>query len=283
MTIIDESLTAKGYTPAALVPAAFGQPRTIQGIVIHHWGLTGQTHDGVNNFFVNGPGQTSAHYVVSAGRINCLVSPEDAAWHCPGKNATHIGIECRPEATDGDYATVAELIRTLRAQYGPLPLSRHRDWYSTACPGVWDLDRLEALAQGSTIAPQSATITPVQEDDMATVPQNEWAHALEVLNSLADNAATKKDLAGIWKQSIDHRNPETGELEPGATTPETVLSYANWRLVTTLNTVAASARGIVDAVKAAPGEDAAKAAEDAYAAFADKLKGIKLTVTAGGE
>ena len=118
---------------------------------------------------------------------------------------------------------------------------------------------------------------------MATVPQDEWEWAKQVLTALSDNAATKKDLAGIWKQSIDHRNPETGALEPGATTPETVLSYANWRLVTTLNTVAASARGIVDAVKAAPGEDAAKVAEEAYNAFADKLKGIKLTVTAGGE
>lgn len=118
---------------------------------------------------------------------------------------------------------------------------------------------------------------------MATVPQDEWEWAKQVLAALSDNAATKKDLAGIWKQSIDHRNPETGALEPGATTPETVLSYANWRLVTTLNTVAASARGIVDAVKAAPGEDAAKVAEEAYNAFADKLKGIKLTVTAGGE
>lgn len=172
MTVIDESLTAKGYTPAASVPAAFGTRRTIEGIVIHHWGVTGQSHDGVVNFFVNGPGQTSAHYVVSAGRIHCLVSPEDAAWHCPGKNASTIGIECRPEATDADYATVAELIRTLRAQYGNLPLSRHRDWYNTACPGVWDLARLDALASGAISTTQSATITPTpapkEWDEMAS-------------------------------------------------------------------------------------------------------------------
>lgn len=172
MTVIDESLSAKGFTPAAQVPATFGAPRTIEGIVIHHWGLTGQTHDGVCNFFVTGPGQTSAHYVASAGRINCLVAPEDAAWHCPGKNASTIGIECRPEATDADYATVAELIRTLRAQYGNLPLSRHRDWYNTACPGVWDLDRLNQLAGQASIATEG-TISPQgtitqEEDDMFT-------------------------------------------------------------------------------------------------------------------
>jgi N-acetylmuramoyl-L-alanine amidase CwlA len=157
MTAINEALTAKGYTRAADVPAVFGRARTIDGIVIHHWGVTGQSHDGVVNFFVNGPGTTSAHFVVSEGRIHCLVSPQDAAWHSGNAvgNATTIGIECRPEATAGDYLTVAELVRYLRAQYGPLPLSPHRQWQSTACPGVWDLARIDALA--GTITPQSST------------------------------------------------------------------------------------------------------------------------------
>lgn len=165
---IDESLTAKGFTPAALAPAVFRRGRSIKSITIHHWGAFGQTHDGVNNFFVNGPGTTSAHYNASAGRVNCLVSPLDAAWHSGNAegNATSIGIECRPEATDGDYQTVAELVRYLRARFGPLPLVPHRDWQATACPGIWDLQRLDALASG-TITLQSTTI---QEDEMALTP-----------------------------------------------------------------------------------------------------------------
>jgi hypothetical protein len=157
MTTINETLTAKGYTPAASVPQVFGRARTIDGIVIHHWGALGQTHDGVVNFFVNGPGETSAHFVVSAGRIHCLVSPLDAAWHSGNAvgNATTIGIECRPEATDEDYATVAELVAYLRSEYGPLPLSPHRQWQSTACPGVWDLARIDGLAGSAAVAPQS--------------------------------------------------------------------------------------------------------------------------------
>jgi len=159
MTTINESQTAKGYTPAALVPAAFGRKRTLDGIVIHHWGVTGQRHDDVVKFFVSGPGTTSAHFVVSAGRIDCLVSPLDAAWHSGNAlgNATTIGIECHPEATDADYATVAELVRFLRDEYGTLPLSPHRQWNATACPGIWDLPRIDRLANGSAaIAPQSA-------------------------------------------------------------------------------------------------------------------------------
>ena len=169
MTAINEALTAKGYTRAADVPAVFGRRRTLDGIVIHHWGVTGQTHDGVVNFFVNGPGTTSAHFVVSEGRIHCLVSPLDAAWHSGNAvgNATTIGIECRPEATAGDYATVAELVRFLRDQYGPLPLTPHRQWQATACPGVWDLNRLEALAARVDI--QS---TPPKETPLSAAEKN---------------------------------------------------------------------------------------------------------------
>lgn len=174
---IDESLTAKGYTPAAHVPRVFGRKRTIESITIHHWGVPGQTHDGVNNFFVNGPGTTSAHFVASAGRVNCLVSPLDAAWHAGNAvgNATSIGIECRPEASDGDYETVAALVRYLRDEYGPdLPLIPHRNWQATQCPGIWDLDRINLMASGSTaIAPQSTTTTTAEEYDM-TAEDIQW-------------------------------------------------------------------------------------------------------------
>jgi hypothetical protein len=184
MTTINESQTAKGYTPAASVPQVFGRARTIDGIVIHHWGLTGQTHDGVVNFFVNGPGQTSAHFVVSAGRIDCIVSPLDAAWHSGNAvgNATTIGIECRPEATDADYATVAELVAWLRSEYGNLPLTPHRQWQSTACPGVWNLDRINALAAAAPITPKSSTSTPKEDTLSAAEVQEikEYVHALIV-------------------------------------------------------------------------------------------------------
>ena len=199
MTAINESLTAKGYTPAAFVSQVFGRPRTIEGIVIHHWGRTGQTHDGVVDFFVNGPGQTSAHFVVSAGRIHCLVSPLDAAWHSGNAagNATTIGIECRPEATDADYATVAELVAWLRSEYGDLPLTPHRQWQSTACPGVWNLDRIDRLAS-SAITTQSSTTERVLENIMATLNDAEKKKlmtAVERIIAYVDAPVSKVDEA----------------------------------------------------------------------------------------
>jgi hypothetical protein len=168
---IDESLTAKGFTPAAYVPQVYGRPRTIESITIHWWGAYGQTHEGVVNFFVNGPGQTSAHFVASEGKVHCLVSPLDAAWHAgnPVGNATSIGIECRPEGTDGDYQTISELIRWLREQYGDLPLIPHRDWQSTACPGTYDLARLDAMARSLPAAAPATAPAPKEDDDMVTI------------------------------------------------------------------------------------------------------------------
>lgn len=154
--------TSKNFTPASNVAAVFGQPRKVQSITIHWWGAYGQKFFDVVNFLCTNNTPTSAHYVAEAGRVACLVSPDDAAWHSGNAagNATSIGIECRPEASVGDYATTAELIANLRKAYGNIPLRAHRDWFPTACPGVWDLDRLDKLARAGTITPQST-----QEDD----------------------------------------------------------------------------------------------------------------------
>lgn len=122
------------------------------GIVIHWWGLPewNQTHDQVVSFLCDGgrANPTSAHYVVSDGRVTQLVSDANRAWHCAGNNARTIGIECHPACTDGDLRTVARLIAAIRSEWGYLPLSRHCDHFATACPGNYKdkLDTLEYLA-----------------------------------------------------------------------------------------------------------------------------------------
>lgn len=156
---------SRNYTPKRKVPRIYGRKRTIDAITIHHWGIRGQSFFGVVNFLCRKGGNTSAHYVAEAGRVACIVAPKNAAWHAGnGKgNATTVGIECRPEATDADYATVAQLIADLRKAYGNLPLIPHRAWKATSCPGVWDLARLDrearAAASGSTVKP-AATVKP---------------------------------------------------------------------------------------------------------------------------
>lgn len=150
---IDESRDSRNYTPAASVGAVFGFPRTLESITIHHWGSYGQDFDVVTNYLCTNTTPTSAHFVVERGRAACVVSPADAAWHAGNAkgNASSIGIECRPEATDADVQAVADVIAQLRSIYGDLPLVRHADWTATACPGIWDLPSLDKRARASGV------------------------------------------------------------------------------------------------------------------------------------
>ena len=143
------------YTPASKVRAVYGMDRKITGITIHHWGIKGQKFQNVVNFLCRKGGNTSAHEVIESGKVAVIVDHKNAAWHAGNAkgNATTIGLELRPEATEGDYATAAQRIADLREFYGDLPLIPHRAWKATACPGNWDLNRLDrearALASGS--------------------------------------------------------------------------------------------------------------------------------------
>jgi len=231
MTTINESQTAKGYTPAALVPATFGRKRTIDGIVIHHWSVLGQRHDDVVKFFVSGPGTTSAHFVVSAGRIDCLVSPLDAAWHSGNAvgNATTIGIECHPEATDEDYATVAELVGFLRATYGPLPLSPHRQWNQTACPGIWDLPRIDRLAGSAAIAPQGTPTTEGLFMSLTPAQEQEVLAAARLITRYLD-APTGSIPEKVVKALLEEPITRKGGTRSGDTTLGNTIAYLDSNL-----------------------------------------------------
>lgn len=113
--------------------------KPIDYIVIHHWGHEGQSFSGVVCWLCRMNGDSSAHYVVQGGRVECIVNPNDTAWHAGNwnYNLRTIGIECRPEMTDGDFDTTARLIANLWKLYGKKPIIGHRDIIPTACPGKY--------------------------------------------------------------------------------------------------------------------------------------------------
>lgn len=193
--LIDESRNAASYSNGPSVGR-----RTPTEIVIHHWGADGQTHDGVVNFFCT-TAPTSAHFVVSAGRIHCLVNLTDVAWHAGDwdVNLRSIGIECRPEATNADYAAVAWLVQYLRGLYGNLPLTPHKKYAQTACPGRYDLARINKEASGApsptpATKPQSATITPITEEGFLMALSD--ADQIEVRDNLRKLVGMTADVQG---------------------------------------------------------------------------------------
>lgn len=201
---IDESRNARRFTYGP--DAARGTPTELD---IHHWGIDGQSHDGVVNFFCN-TAETSAHFVVSAGRIHCLVNLTDVAWHAGDwpANLRSIGIECRPEATDADYATVAWLIAYLRSLYGDLPLYPHKRYALTSCPGRYDLARLDREARNQTPPKEGTTMANARDIWGYKNPANEsdaWKRLTDTHNATvqikAEQAAQRKILESIAKAS----------------------------------------------------------------------------------
>lgn len=145
----------------------------IEHITIHWWGTpTGQTHDGTVRYLLQdrGTSGTSAHYVVSPGRVSRCVPEEWTAWSS-GKRAINrrdISIEGDPNDPVGTLPTMAALVADIWARRGELELKIHKDHTSTLCPGDYEdlMDELEALARGLTVdLPVTTTPAPA-----ATVP-----------------------------------------------------------------------------------------------------------------
>lgn len=165
-TVVDESINAHNFTRGVDVPAVFKcGKRRVEAITIHHWGLPGQVFDAVVKYLASANVRSSsAHAIIMAGRATSIVNPDDAAWHTGSAlgNTTTIGLELRPEATEGDYRTAAAYIAMLREVYGDIPLVPHNKWHNTACPGNWDLVKLDKLARQGTVAPQGEVKPPVK-------------------------------------------------------------------------------------------------------------------------
>lgn len=128
--------------------SSYGYGSGIDGITIHHWGSDGQKHANVVSWLRGYTGNrgSSAHYVVSDGLVTQLVEDSRASWHGGNNkaNGTTIGIECRPEMSAGDWATLVELCVNLERKHGSLKYYGHKDWKNTACPGKY-YDRLGEL------------------------------------------------------------------------------------------------------------------------------------------
>ena len=130
---------------------------TIDCIVDHWWDDPAKkpTFMGTVNSLCNNP-NGSAHYVVEAGKVACLIAPGLRAWHVrsndfqrvmPGIydiNSHSIGIECNPRMTDGDIETLCQLHADLWIDYGKVPIYGHKDFMATQCPGTY-YDKLDYI------------------------------------------------------------------------------------------------------------------------------------------
>ena len=153
------------YTPADQVFATWGRGRTIEAIAIHWWDdpAKNPSFEGVIATLCNPARQASAHFVATGTdrRVACLVDLPNASWATNSANPYTISIECDPRCRTEDYDVIAELIAELRLEYGNLPLVPHKQFASTACPGNYDLARLDREARAKIAGKEFGTSTNV--------------------------------------------------------------------------------------------------------------------------
>lgn len=189
--------------------------RKITGITIHWWGKpTGQNPEGIVSWLCDKRAGTSAHYVVSEGTVWCIVDPDRRAWHAGNSAANHsqIGIELDPNASRraATEKTAAALIADLRAVYGDLPLSPHKRWTSTECPGNWDLDRLDKLARGGSVSGGGTSVPaaskPAVVDGKLTVDGRWGTATTKRLQKLLGTTQDGRMGPDTWKALQRHLN-----------------------------------------------------------------------------
>lgn len=200
---VNSAVTDTNWGPNFDPGRPYGDPL---GIVIHHWGADGQSHDAVAAYLARPDGNTSAHYVASGGRVTQITHDYDRAWHCMGNNARTIGIECRPECDAADFETVAQLIAAIRDEWGYLPLSGHQDHFPTECPGRWqarldDLDARALLIQGGGPA-----VPALADPDPGSLQVDGWwgpattAALQSYLGTRVDGTVSSQD--GAWRENL---------------------------------------------------------------------------------
>lgn len=186
----------------------------VASITVHWWGNpVGQKIGGIVDWLCNPRAGASAHYVVSGDTVYCIVDPDQKAWHSGSNrgNLTSIGLELDPNASmrASTEKTAAALIADLRAHYGNLPLRPHSSWVSTACPGNWDLGRLDSLSKAG-----SGAKLPVGGSTAAPLPSKPKAKKAPLKVDGRWGTKTTKALQRFLNKAVDADVVVDGRMGP---------------------------------------------------------------------
>mgnify|MGYP003477921858 CR=1 FL=1 len=193
--------------------------KKVDRIVIHWWDdpARNPSAEGVVATLTNPSRQASAHYVITGTgrRAWCLVAESDTAWHAGDFdiNQRSIGLECDPRCRNEDYDVVAEVIADLWRYYGKIPLTPHRQYSSTACPGNYDLARLQREAEAKLAPPKPSKPSWVAMTTPRMLRTNKKVSVTNLITGKAEGTAlakgtdvafsTKADWNGeLWLRSV---------------------------------------------------------------------------------
>jgi hypothetical protein len=212
LTLRDEVYAVYGYTPARASEFVTGY-KSATNYTGHNADSNGIVHavdifTDENGNLPEAPGRELAQKIVDEMKRRNLTRAYVIHDMSPGE----------PWPAIASYATGYEWV----AYTGQSPHSDHI--HVSMCDMYWgDPAPIPASVYDSTepwnlrgVTAASDQIKPIQEDDMASVPQEEWDGLRQLVASLVDNVATKKDLAelekripsGVWSYQNKGVEPE---------------------------------------------------------------------------
>jgi len=145
-----------GFHTPAEAKAYYGR-YSRSGITWHWWNspdkVADSDHDNIVNYILGkaARGVGSVNYVLSNTKITLVVGPDNVAWASQKGNPTTVSVELSPHLDTEGYKKAGwlanELFNPSNGRYKiPLRSWRHSDWFSTACPGTIDVNRINAEA-----------------------------------------------------------------------------------------------------------------------------------------
>ena len=175
---------------------------SFETITIHWWGSPADNPQFLPTveWLCRPAGNSSAHEVIEAGRVAQVINFGCAAWHSGNfrGNTTSYSLELNPRAWDSDYRTAAERIADIWATYGRKPLVPHNSWTATACPGNYDLARLDREAWDIYQATYGQSLDVPQP-----APAAPAAPAVEPLAWVVDPGDTLGKIAAHYGTSVE--------------------------------------------------------------------------------
>ena len=110
--------------------------------VLHWWDDPAKkpAFEGTISRLCNPAAQVSAHSVITAGKVACIVDYPNRSWANGNDwaNDNSITIECDPNNIDAVIPTIVEYLADMVRQNNltaDFQLKGHKDFYNTACPG----------------------------------------------------------------------------------------------------------------------------------------------------
>tara|TARA_R110000782_G_scaffold100595_1_gene186724 strand:- start:128 stop:808 length:681 start_codon:yes stop_codon:yes gene_type:complete len=178
-----------GYHTPAEAKAYYGR-YSRDGVCVHWWNSPDKAkdsdHDNIVNYILGkaSRGSGSVNYVLSNTKITLLVNAKNVAWASQAGNPTTVSVEFSPHLNAEGYKKagwlINELYNTKDGLFRKAPrLWKHSDFFSTACPGLLDTNRMLAEAKkwasGGYNAKPAPAPTPKPTPKPEPAQTDDWA------------------------------------------------------------------------------------------------------------